>query len=83
MRAKKLLADTSWAEGRASIPWLVGWTTFGILAIELALIRWTSAQVRTFAYINNIVLMNAQEFGPGEVRTGQNLTTFGYCSVAA
>lgn len=59
MRAKKLLADTSWAEGRTSLPWLVGWTTFGLLALELALIRWTSAQVRAFAYINNIVLITA------------------------
>ncbi len=33
--------------------------TFGILALELALIRWTSSQVRIFAYFNNMVLICA------------------------
>ncbi|HUR59119.1 MAG TPA: methyltransferase domain-containing protein [Opitutaceae bacterium] len=33
--------------------------TFAILVLELALIRWTSGQVRVFAYINNIVLITA------------------------
>ncbi|MCZ6666570.1 MAG: hypothetical protein O7B81_14810, partial [Gammaproteobacteria bacterium] len=31
--------------------------TFAILALELALIRWTSGQVRTFAYFGNLVLI--------------------------
>ncbi len=31
--------------------------TFAILALELALIRWMSHQVRIFAYLNNILLM--------------------------
>lgn len=33
--------------------------TFGILALELAIIRWTSGQVRIFAYFNNLVLISA------------------------
>ena len=31
--------------------------TFGILALELALIRWTGGQVRVFAYFGNLVLV--------------------------
>jgi SAM-dependent methyltransferase len=59
MSLRTLLAQSSWAERRASTPWLVGLTTFGILALELALIRWTSSQVRVFAYFNNLVLIGA------------------------
>ena len=33
--------------------------TFGILALELAIIRWVSQQVRVFAYLNNVLLMAA------------------------
>jgi len=33
--------------------------TFGILALELAVIRWISQQVRVFAYLNNVLLMGA------------------------
>ena len=33
--------------------------TFGILALELAVIRWMSQQVRVFAYLNNVLLMAA------------------------
>lgn len=54
-----MLADASWTERKGSAAWLVGLTTFGILALELALIRWTSGQVRVFAYVNNIVLITA------------------------
>ncbi len=56
---KNLLADTKWAErgGRPALQ--IGLTTFGILALELAFIRWTSSQVRIFAYFNNIVLIAA------------------------
>jgi len=55
-----LLADGSWAENRrASVPFQIGLATFGILVLELALIRWTSGQVRVFAYFNNIVLICA------------------------
>jgi len=59
MLLKKLLEDLSWAEGRKSSVGLVGMTTFGILVLELALIRWTSGQVRVFAYVNNIILITA------------------------
>lgn len=31
--------------------------SFGILALELALIRWVSGQIRVFAYFNNLVLI--------------------------
>ncbi|MFN2240084.1 MAG: spermidine synthase [Thermoanaerobaculia bacterium] len=33
--------------------------TFGVLALELALIRWSSHQIRVFAYFNNLVLISA------------------------
>ena len=59
MMLKKILADTGWAERPGSAAWRVGLTTFGILALELALIRWTSSQVRVFAYFNNLVLIGA------------------------
>jgi len=56
---QNLLGDTKWAErgGRPALQ--IGLTTFGILALELAFIRWTSSQVRIFAYFNNIVLIAA------------------------
>lgn len=56
---KSLLADATWAERGWPVAWRVGLTTFGILALELALIRWTSSQVRVFAYFNNLVLVCA------------------------
>jgi spermidine synthase len=33
--------------------------TFGILALELAIIRWMSQQIRVFAYLNNVILIGA------------------------
>ncbi|HXB02740.1 MAG TPA: class I SAM-dependent methyltransferase [Opitutaceae bacterium] len=59
MSLKQVLAVSPWAERKGQTPWLIGLTTFGILALELALIRWTSSQVRVFAYFNNIVLICA------------------------
>jgi hypothetical protein len=35
----------------------LGLGTFAILALELAIIRWMSHQVRIFAYLNNVLLM--------------------------
>ena len=35
----------------------VGAATFGILVLELALIRWMSGQVRLLAYFNNLILI--------------------------
>ena len=58
-RLRTLWANAAWAESREPAPWLIGLTTFGILALELALIRWTSSQVRAFAYFNNLVLISA------------------------
>lgn len=60
MSLRTVLADGRWSESRRvrdSV--LIGATTFGILALELALIRWTSSQVRAFAYFNNLVLIGA------------------------
>jgi len=51
--------DISWAEKCGGVRGAIGLTTFGILALELALIRWTSSQVRAFAYFNNVVLITA------------------------
>src|SRR5258707_7015538 len=59
MSLRNLLEDRSWAERRESLAGLVGITTFGILVLELAVMRWTSGQVRVFAYVNNIVLITA------------------------
>lgn len=58
------LADVSWADRRVRVSWLIAASTFGILALELALIRWTSSQIRVFAYFNNLVLICAF-FGMG------------------
>jgi len=35
----------------------LGLATFGILALELAMIRWASTQIRVFAYFNNLILI--------------------------
>ncbi|MCP4349602.1 MAG: hypothetical protein GY795_29325 [Desulfobacterales bacterium] len=52
------LCDSQWAEnGMAAVQ--IALATFGILALELALIRWTSTQIRIFAYFNNLVLIAA------------------------
>lgn len=56
---RKVLGDENWATRSLSVSWLIGLTTFGILVLELALIRWTSSQIRIFAYFNNIVLICA------------------------
>ena len=47
------------AESPRSIRARIGVATFAILVLELALIRWTSQQVRVFAYFNNLTLMAA------------------------
>jgi hypothetical protein len=59
MKLQDLLQDSRWAERNESNAWRIGLVTFGILVLELALIRWTSSQVRVFAYFNNLVLMGA------------------------
>ncbi len=59
MPLRKILGDASWSERGGAVAWRVGLTTFGILALELALIRWTSSQIRIFAYFNNVVLICA------------------------
>lgn len=59
MLPRNLLADEKWALRTPAVSWSIALTTFGILALELALIRWTSSQVRIFAYFNNVVLICA------------------------
>jgi len=51
--------DAPWTNGKFSIGFHIALATFGILALELALIRWTSTQIRAFAYFNNLVLIAA------------------------
>ena len=46
-----------WSDGRGPVLFQLGLSTFGILALELALIRWTSGQVRILAYFNNLTLI--------------------------
>ncbi len=53
------LRDGSWAERPGPVGVYLGLATFGILALELALIRWTSGQIRVFAYFGNLVLIGA------------------------
>jgi len=60
---------------RARTAVTIALSTFGILALELALIRWMSQQVRMFAYLNNILLMTSflgmgLGFGIGRRRPG-------------
>jgi hypothetical protein len=59
MKLGTFSSDASWADRKGSVPFRIALTTFGILALELALIRWTSSQARAFAYFNNIVLIGA------------------------
>jgi len=54
-----VLDDRSWVARSGPLPFQLGLATFGILALELALIRWVSGQVRIFAYFNNLVLIGA------------------------
>jgi hypothetical protein len=51
--------DTRWTEGGGPFEIQIALATFGILALELAVIRWTSSQIRIFAYFNNLVLIGA------------------------
>lgn len=56
---KNWLSDSSWSENELPYGVQIGLTTFGILALELALIRWLPSQVRIFAYFNNLTLISA------------------------
>ncbi len=48
-----------WTKRAGPVAFQIALATFGILALELALIRWTSGQIRAFAYFNNLVLIAA------------------------
>ncbi len=51
--------DETWADGGGPVAFQISLATFGILALELALIRWASGQIRAFAYFSNLVLIAA------------------------
>jgi hypothetical protein len=53
-----LTQDDAWYQSRRGpLEVQIGLATFGILALELALIRWISGQVRLLAYFNNLILI--------------------------
>jgi SAM-dependent methyltransferase len=49
----------AWWEHAGPLPFQTALVTFGILALELALIRWSAGQIRAFAYFGNLVLIAA------------------------
>jgi hypothetical protein len=49
----------AWWEHAGPLPFQTALVTFGILALELALIRWSAGQIRAFAYFSNLVLIGA------------------------
>ncbi len=53
----RLVRDARWPVGKGPVLLQIGLATFGILALELALIRWLSGQVRVLAYFNNLILI--------------------------
>lgn len=57
MKPERRDADRTWPAEPTAVP--IGLASFGILALELALIRWLSGQVRLFAYFTNLVLIGA------------------------
>ena len=52
-----LQEETETGAGGGMRAFRLGLATFAILALELAIIRWMSHQVRIFAYLNNVLLM--------------------------
>lgn len=56
---RTLVHDGTWTQRHLSARFLIAASTFAILALELALIRWTSVQFRILAYFSNLVLMVA------------------------
>ena len=54
----RLCRDTRWTEGGGSFEIQIALATFGILALELAVIRWTSSQIRIFAYFKLMKIKN-------------------------
>lgn len=59
MMSKNIIYDNDWVDRGIPCKWQIALCTFSILAIEMALIRWTATQIRCFAYFNNIVLIGA------------------------
>jgi hypothetical protein len=59
MQLPRAWRDVTWTEGAGPVPLQIALVTFGILVLELSLIRWIAGQIRLFAYFNNLVLMAA------------------------
>jgi len=57
-------ATPDWSRGPGGATLRLGLATFAILALELAIIRWMSGQIRIVAYFQNFVLL-AAFFGMG------------------
>jgi SAM-dependent methyltransferase len=55
----KWTPSSSWHEHISNPALGIALATFAILALELALIRWMSSQIRIFSYFNNVVLIMA------------------------
>ena len=53
------VTSQEWTERAGPVWFQIALATFGILALELALIRWSAGQIRAFAYFNNLVLIAA------------------------
>ncbi|MBI3735998.1 hypothetical protein HY256_05760 [Candidatus Sumerlaeota bacterium] len=53
------LRDETWTRGRGPQGFQIALASFGILALELAVIRWASSQIRILAYFNNLILIGA------------------------
>ncbi len=53
----RLLADANWSRRAGPRRLQIALATFSVLALELALIRWMSGQIRILAYFNNLILI--------------------------
>ncbi|MEN8163757.1 MAG: hypothetical protein ABFS37_06490, partial [Acidobacteriota bacterium] len=56
-RLSEATTDSTWVDHTGFTGLALGLATFGILALELAMIRWASTQIRVFAYFNNLILI--------------------------
>jgi SAM-dependent methyltransferase len=49
--------EGTWPNARGPRAFQIGLSTFGLLALELGLIRWISGQIRVLAYFSNLILI--------------------------
>jgi len=59
LKANWSLGGDAWTRKSGPFPLQLALATFAILALELAIIRWISGQIRMFAYFNNLILIGA------------------------